>query len=284
MLDRGPEVQAQTLDEAKALGADLIRANVIWARVRSFSDLHAGSRKASTPRSPTVLSGATLAMFDSLVAGAQARGMQVLLTPTGPIPAWASRCKGSVATAQGLQARPEAVRRLRARPRRALPDRQVLVDLERAEPRLLAEPAVRGRRRRRPSSARPRCTARSPSRRSPRCAPPATAPRPTRSGSARRRRWATTRPAAAPSAACACPRAARSRSRRPRRRRSCAACSACPRAAARSAAPKARIRAARATRSSASTATRTIRTRAAARVRRCRRPTPARSRSAWPRG
>ena len=40
MLDRGPEVQAQTLDEAKALGADLIRANVIWARVRSFPDLH----------------------------------------------------------------------------------------------------------------------------------------------------------------------------------------------------------------------------------------------------
>ena len=38
-------------------------------------------------------------MLDSFVAGAQARGMEVLLTATGPIPAWASRCsKGSVAT------------------------------------------------------------------------------------------------------------------------------------------------------------------------------------------
>ena len=31
------------------------------------------------------------------MAGAQARGLQVLLTPTGPIPAWASRCGGSLA-------------------------------------------------------------------------------------------------------------------------------------------------------------------------------------------
>ena len=37
-------------------------------------------------------------MLDSFVAGAQARGLEVLLTATGPIPAWASRCKGSVAT------------------------------------------------------------------------------------------------------------------------------------------------------------------------------------------
>src|SRR3954465_12031081 len=32
MLDSGPTAQAQALDEAKALGADVIRANVIWSR------------------------------------------------------------------------------------------------------------------------------------------------------------------------------------------------------------------------------------------------------------
>src|SRR4051795_7937628 len=32
MLERGPEAQASALDEAKALGADVIRANVLWAR------------------------------------------------------------------------------------------------------------------------------------------------------------------------------------------------------------------------------------------------------------
>ena len=95
MLDRGPEVQAQTLDEAKALGADLIRANVIWARVAP-SPTSTKKPKGFDGKKPESY-GATLAMFDSLVAGAQARGMQVLLTPTGPIPAWASRCKGSVA-------------------------------------------------------------------------------------------------------------------------------------------------------------------------------------------
>ena len=32
MLESGPAVQAQALDEAKALGADVIRANVIWSK------------------------------------------------------------------------------------------------------------------------------------------------------------------------------------------------------------------------------------------------------------
>src|SRR5262249_30051284 len=38
--------------------------------------------------------GTAFAALDSFVAGAQSRGMQVLLTPTGPIPSWASKCKG----------------------------------------------------------------------------------------------------------------------------------------------------------------------------------------------
>src|SRR3954447_8419166 len=32
MLDSRPAAQAQALDEAKALGGDAVRANVIWAR------------------------------------------------------------------------------------------------------------------------------------------------------------------------------------------------------------------------------------------------------------
>src|SRR5689334_1488200 len=95
MLESGPEVQAQALDEAKALGADLIRANVIWARVAPSSN-STKKPKGFNGKKPESYGG-NLAMLDSFVAGAQARGMQVLLTPTGPIPAWASRCKGSVA-------------------------------------------------------------------------------------------------------------------------------------------------------------------------------------------
>jgi hypothetical protein len=96
MLDRGPEVQAQTLDEAKALGADIIRVNVLWNRYAPSAN-STKKPKGFNGRKPEAY-GASFAMLDSLVAGAQARGLQVLLTPTAPIPVWASRCKGSAKT------------------------------------------------------------------------------------------------------------------------------------------------------------------------------------------
>ena len=126
-------------------------------------------------------------MLDSLVAGAQARGLQVLLTRPGrsrPGP-----------RAAGLRGPP----RLQARSQlfgafvRALGTRYPTVKLWSIwnEPNLRSwlspqyeSPAPR------PSSAPPTCTARSPRRRSPACARPGTAP--IRSGSARPPRWATT--------------------------------------------------------------------------------------------
>jgi hypothetical protein len=97
MLDSGPVAQAQALDEAKALGADVIRANVIWAR---FAPSANSKKKPKGFRGtdPAAYPAGVFGMLDSLVSGAQARGLEVLLTPTGPIPAWASGCKGSVAT------------------------------------------------------------------------------------------------------------------------------------------------------------------------------------------
>lgn len=96
MLDSGPAAQAQALDEAKALGADMIRANVIWAR---FAPTPTSKRKPRRfdGKNPAAYPPGAFNMLDSFVAGAQARGIEVLLTPTGPIPAWASRCGGSVA-------------------------------------------------------------------------------------------------------------------------------------------------------------------------------------------
>src|SRR3954449_8532268 len=93
MLESGPDVQAQALDEAKALGADVIRANIVWARYAPNSN-STKKPKGFNGKDPNAYGG-SLGIVDSFVAGAQARGMQVLLTPTGPIPAWASRCKGS---------------------------------------------------------------------------------------------------------------------------------------------------------------------------------------------
>src|SRR6188472_1961168 len=83
MLDSGPAVQAQALDEAKALGADVIRANVIWAR---FAPSPASKKKPKgfDGKNPAAYPAGSFAMLDSFVAGAQARGLEVLLTATGP--------------------------------------------------------------------------------------------------------------------------------------------------------------------------------------------------------
>lgn len=97
MLGLGPAVQASALDDAKALGADIIRVNVTW---RSYAP-RAGSKKRPkhfNGSNPRKYSQRKFAMLDSLVAGAQQRGLQVLLTPTGPIPTWASRCKKKART------------------------------------------------------------------------------------------------------------------------------------------------------------------------------------------
>ena len=141
MLESGAAAQAQALDEAKALGADVIRANVIWSR---YAPAPTSSRRPRGFDGKDPAAYPNLAIVDSLVAGAQARGMQVLLTPTGPIPAWASRCRGSLAIKRVCKPNPQLFGAVRARARQALPDREAVVDLERAEPALVAAAAVRG--------------------------------------------------------------------------------------------------------------------------------------------
>jgi hypothetical protein len=95
MLELGPAAQAAALDDAVALGADVVRADVIWTRYAP-SPNSKKKPKGFVGKDPNAYPA--LAPVDGLVAAAQARGLQVLLTATGPIPAWASRCGGSVAT------------------------------------------------------------------------------------------------------------------------------------------------------------------------------------------
>src|SRR3954453_7263904 len=90
LLYSGAERRDQTLDELRDLGVDVIRANVIWNR-------YAPSPTSKTKPSfdATAPNAYPLGEVDELVAGAAARGMTVLLTPTAPAPAWASSCGGS---------------------------------------------------------------------------------------------------------------------------------------------------------------------------------------------
>src|SRR3954453_22638906 len=100
-----PATQAASLDEAKALGADIIRANVIWSRYAPSPNKKKKPKKFDG-KNPNAY-GSRFAVLDSLVAGGQARGVKGLLPPTGPIPAWASRCNGSVKTRSTCKPTPQ---------------------------------------------------------------------------------------------------------------------------------------------------------------------------------
>jgi hypothetical protein len=80
-----------TLDEIKRLGVDRVRALVYW---REFS---ARPRARSVPRfdtaNPNAYPAGTWDRLDRLVAGAQARGITLQFTLTGPVPKWATKRK-----------------------------------------------------------------------------------------------------------------------------------------------------------------------------------------------
>jgi hypothetical protein len=83
----------QTLDELQALGVDTVRALALWNRIAP--DATSSSKPAGfDAANPDAYPAGNWVRLDGLVQGAQARGMQVLLTPTGPGPGWASECRG----------------------------------------------------------------------------------------------------------------------------------------------------------------------------------------------
>src|SRR3954452_10194777 len=103
LLYSGPDRRDQTLDELRDLGVDVIRANVIWNR---YAPSSRSKRKPSFDAGDP--NAYPLGEVDALVAGASARGMTVLLTPTGPGPAWASSCGGSASARRICSPKPAA--------------------------------------------------------------------------------------------------------------------------------------------------------------------------------
>ena len=95
LLQLGPARQAEALDEMAGLGADTVRTLVNWQQV---------APKGKSKKRPKTLDAANPATYpaenwdryDDLVRGAQARGMDVLLSPSSPMPAWASTCHASL--------------------------------------------------------------------------------------------------------------------------------------------------------------------------------------------
>lgn len=102
LTQSGSVVQQRTLDELDALGVDTIRALALWNRF---------APSARSTRRPSGFNGADPGRYDfsilaSLLDGARARGMTVILTPTTPAPAWASGCSGSIKTRESCRPNP----------------------------------------------------------------------------------------------------------------------------------------------------------------------------------
>jgi hypothetical protein len=85
----GPTVQALALNDLQTLGVDSVHAVVLW------KDFAPRPTDGSVPdgfdgTDPRSYDAGAMATLDDLVRGAQARGLSVILTPSGPGPVWSN--------------------------------------------------------------------------------------------------------------------------------------------------------------------------------------------------
>src|SRR3954452_1284420 len=87
VIASGDDTRNATLDEMRALGADVVKISISWR------DLANGGRP-SNPDDPNAYPAAKWAPYDAAVQGAAARGLGVFLNVNGPAPDWASKGSG----------------------------------------------------------------------------------------------------------------------------------------------------------------------------------------------
>ncbi len=96
LLSSGPQARENTLDEMQTLGADTVRVLVSWRGLAP--DAASRHHPSGDLRDPSRYGD--WSALDGLVRSIRARGLGVILTPTGPGPAWAGHCGGSIARRQ----------------------------------------------------------------------------------------------------------------------------------------------------------------------------------------
>lgn len=94
LYTEGAVAQARALDQMAALGVDTVHTVVSWRGLAPDSTATKPPEgvKLDDPRS---YGADRWNPYDDMIRGAQARGMQVLLTPSGPAPRWAEGCSAS---------------------------------------------------------------------------------------------------------------------------------------------------------------------------------------------
>jgi hypothetical protein len=104
LVGSGGAVRESTLDELQSLGVDTIRVFVPWAQIAP--DPTSTARPTFDATDSGAYPASNWAPFDDLLRSAANRGLSVIVTPTTPVPAWASRCGGSVAARQSCRPDP----------------------------------------------------------------------------------------------------------------------------------------------------------------------------------
>ncbi|MDQ3936886.1 MAG: hypothetical protein M3340_19905 [Actinomycetota bacterium] len=94
LFNEGPAAQARALDQMRDLGVDTVHTLVTWRGFVADPDA-TRMRKGFRGDNPAHYPADRWNALDDLVRGAQARGLQVLVTPTGPAPRWAGSCSAS---------------------------------------------------------------------------------------------------------------------------------------------------------------------------------------------
>jgi hypothetical protein len=90
LLEIGPAAANAGLDDIKTLGADSVRSLVLWSRLAPGGKRRPKTFKATDPKA---YPAALWDPYDDLVRGTGVRGLGLILSPSTPAPAWASRCK-----------------------------------------------------------------------------------------------------------------------------------------------------------------------------------------------
>ncbi|UTI62874.1 hypothetical protein NBH00_16080 [Paraconexibacter antarcticus] len=106
----GDAARERTLDDLQSLGADTVHSIVFWNRV---------APQPTAKRRPAGFDGADPASYppelwdkyDGLVRGAVARGLDLILSPASPMPAWASGCHASVSVRRTCRPNPTQFKR-----------------------------------------------------------------------------------------------------------------------------------------------------------------------------
>jgi hypothetical protein len=120
LLRSGAAARDHALDELAATGVDVVRVLVIWRALvpRPSSVVAPHGADADPPAD-------ALAPLQALDTAAAARGLRLLLTVTGPGPAWASRCGGPAALRRTCRPDPGRFARFVAAVGAALPGRRL---------------------------------------------------------------------------------------------------------------------------------------------------------------